>query len=92
MRPVTAADRVFGSERRRSDPEVIRLIDRIRKLVAEQRRLEGRLESERREAHRSHPRGTVLDRARIRGPSQDARRKPLPRSTRLSDSLPSADR
>jgi hypothetical protein len=48
----TGDSMVFVSEWRRSDPEVTRLIDRIRKLVAEQRRTDGRPESERREANR----------------------------------------
>jgi len=37
------------SRRRLSDHEVIRLIDRIRELVADQRRLDGESESERRD-------------------------------------------
>jgi hypothetical protein len=43
---------VFGSERRRSDDEVADLMDRIRTLVAEQSRLEGTPDRERREANR----------------------------------------
>ena len=43
---------VFTPKRLRSDPEVTRLIDRIRKLVAEQRRLQGGPKSKRREANR----------------------------------------
>jgi hypothetical protein len=38
--------------RRRADGEVTRLIDRIRELVADQRRLDGDSESERREINR----------------------------------------
>jgi hypothetical protein len=48
----TSDNVAFASERRRSDDEVAHLIDHIRRLVAEQRRLEGGSESERREANR----------------------------------------
>ena len=41
----------FASERRRSDPEITRLTDRIRRPVAEQQRLEDSPESERRDAN-----------------------------------------
>lgn len=41
---------VFAPRRRRSDPEVTHLIDQIRDLVAQQRRLEGGAESKRRHA------------------------------------------
>lgn len=52
---------VFASERRRSDDEIARLIDRIRRLVAEQRRLGGTPERERREAN-----GREIDRLQDR--------------------------
>ena len=40
---------LYGSERRRSDDDVAHLIDRIRTLVTEQRRLDASPKSERRE-------------------------------------------
>jgi hypothetical protein len=42
----------FGSERRRSDDEVAHLIDRIRRRVADQRRIEESPERERRDANK----------------------------------------
>jgi hypothetical protein len=43
---------VLAAGRRGSDDEVAHLIDRIKRLVAQQRRLDGSPESERREANR----------------------------------------
>jgi hypothetical protein len=51
----------FEFQRRRADDEVADLIDRIRGLVAEQRRLDGSAERERREAY-----GREIDRLQDR--------------------------
>jgi hypothetical protein len=53
MQKRNAADSVvFGSKRPRSEDEVAHLIDRIRTLVAQQRRLEASPDSEGHEANR----------------------------------------